>query len=51
MLKQKQNLSIKHELFVKTKLNLLKEKIFHMVLLLYDGLTPEISPLLVGIPS
>lgn len=50
MLKQKQDLSIKHELFVKNKLSLLKEKIFHLALLLRDGLTAEISAFL-GVPS
>lgn len=49
MLKQKQDLSIKHGLFVKNKLSLLKE-IFHLALLLRDGLTAEISPFL-GVPS
>lgn len=49
MLKQKHNLNIRHELFVKTKLTLLKENIFHMALLLHDGLTAEISPFLVEV--
>lgn len=49
MLKQKQNLGIKHELFVKTKQY--DKRIFHMALLLHDGLTDEISPFLVGVPS
>lgn len=48
MLKQKQNLSVKHELSVKTKLSLLKERTFHMALL-PEGLTAEISTFLVGV--
>lgn len=49
MLNQKQNLRIKYELFVKIKQY--DERIFHMALLPHDGLTDEISPFLVGVPS